>query len=242
MSLYCRLAWTTIRRLACPMLCAAWLASVPVRADSVYQVSGNLSAISSGTSIILDFQFNPGVGTYDSATATVSGFTSTDLILGAATPSGGGSGSLPGGITLVNSTGFNEVYQAASVGPGNASFQFTLTFSGAAISSPNPGATAGTSFGLGVLDDNFNPFPVYGSHDPVLLININARSPVPVVSTVVTPPIQVSAPTVPEPSSLTLAAIGLSMAGIIVVLRKRGRAGDGKRGRESFSGLLRGFS
>jgi hypothetical protein len=32
------------------------------------------------------------------------------------------------------------------------------------------------------------------------------------------------------------------MAGIIAVLRKRGRAGDGKRGRESFSGLLRGFS
>ncbi len=218
-----RLDWILIRRLAGLVLCAAWLASAPApaRADSVYQVNGDLSALSSGTSIILDFQFNPGVGSYDAATATVSDFTSSNLTLGAASPSGGGSGSLPGGITLDNSTGFNEVYQAASVGPGNASFQFTLTFSGAAISSPNPGATAGTSFGLGILDQNFNPFPVYGSNDPVLLININAGSSVPVVSTVITPPILVSTASVPEPSSLSLAAIGLSMAGIILVLRRR---------------------
>jgi PEP-CTERM motif len=218
-----RLDWILIRRLAGLILCAAWLASAPApaRAGSVYQVNGDLSALSSGTSIILDFQFNPGVGSYDAATATVSDFTSSNLTLGAASPSGGGSGSLPGGITLDNSTGFNEVFQAASVGPGSASFQFTLTFSGAAISSPSPGATAGTSFGLGVLDSNFNPFVVYGSNDPVLLININAGDPTPVVSTVVTPPIEVSTASVPEPSSLPLAAIGLSMAGIILVLRRR---------------------
>ena len=216
-----RLDWMVIRRLACLLACAAVLASAPAHADAVYQVNGDLSALSPGTAIYLDFQFNPGIGTYDSATATVSNFASANLTLGAATPSGDGSGSLPGGIKLDNGTGFNEVYQAASVGPGNASFQFTLTFSGAAISSPNPGATAGTSFGLGILDQNFNPFAVYGSNDPVLLININAGSSVPVVSTVITPPILVSTASVPEPSSLSLAAIGLSMAGIILVLRRR---------------------
>jgi hypothetical protein len=211
-------------RLAVLFLFAAWLAWAPsaARADLSYSVAGDLSALPAATSIILDFQFNPGVGTYDSATATVSSFTSTNLVLGAATPSGGGSGSLPGGITLVNSTGFNEVFQAATVG-ANATFHFTLDLSGPAISAPSPGATAGTSFGLGVLDSSFNPFAAYGSNDPVLRIDINAGSPVPVVSTVITPPIQIQGTTtmVPEPSGLTIVVMVMSIVGGGLVLRRR---------------------
>jgi hypothetical protein len=197
-------------------VCIAWAPSA-VRADIVYQINGDLSALPSGTSLILDFQFNPGVGTYDSATATVSGFTSSNLSLGAATPSGGGSGSLPGGITLDNSTGFNEVFQAATA-DSNAAFHFTLTLSGPAINSPDPSATAGTTFGLGVLDSSFNPFAAFGSNDPVLRIDITAGSPTPTLTTVITPPIQVNS--VPEPSALVTGATGMAILGAGLLLRR----------------------
>jgi PEP-CTERM motif len=105
------------------------------------------------------------------------------------------------------------VYQAAVVTGPVASFEFTLTFNGPAVTSPNPAATAGTSFGLGVVDENFNPFPAFGSNDPVLRIDISAGNPVPKVSTVITPPIRLAA-VVPEPSSLTLAAAGMAIVGM----------------------------
>jgi hypothetical protein len=204
------------------VVCLA-LAPSSVRADIVYQVHGDLSALSSGTSIILDFQFNPGGGTYDPATATVTGFTSLNLSLGAATPSGGGSGALPGSLTLVNATGFNEVFQAATVG-ADVSFAFNLTLVGPAINSPSSGVDSGTSFGLGVLDSNFNPFPVFGSNDPVLRIDISARNPVPDVSTVITPPISIAQASVPEPSSVAMFLTGLAVVGVARRYRRTGRA------------------
>lgn len=193
------------------MLAAVIAASVAIptvaRADYSVIVHGDLSALTNGTQGLLDFQFNPGnISGYDPATATISGFSSSGLSLGSATASGGGSGSLPGGIALDNSSFFNEVYQAFSVTGANASFQFTLTLGGQAINAPSATATVGTTFGLGVLDPNFTP--LYGNNDPVLRIDINPTDPHPSVTTVISPPIRLSA--VPEPSSLALLIVGLA--------------------------------
>src|SRR5262245_38091184 len=135
------------------------------RADTAYLVDFNTSAVASGTVGYLDFQFNPGGPTADAATATISNFSFINLTFNSSTPSGGGSGALPGPLSIKNSTGFNEVLENVTFG-ANSGFSFLLTFSGPAVNSPNPSATDGTSFGVGVLNSSFNP--LYDSHDPVL--------------------------------------------------------------------------
>jgi len=83
-----------------------------VRAGSVsYLVDVNTSAIAAQAGN-LDFQFNPGSASAESATATVTNFQSVGGVLSqTATLTGDASGSLPGTLTLNNGTGYNDVFQ-----------------------------------------------------------------------------------------------------------------------------------
>lgn len=197
---------------------------IAARADVFYTVTGDLSALAPGQAGFLDFQFNPGnLSGYDAATATITSFTSMDLALGSSFLFGNATGTLPGDLALDNGTSFNEVLQAFEVSGTNAGFQFVLRLSGPAINSPDPGATAGTSFGLGVLDDQFNP--LYAGADPVLRIDINPGDPNPVLTTVVTPPITIGSRTIPEPSGLALMFIGATTVGFTASrMRRKPRA------------------
>src|SRR5580704_613388 len=105
-----------------PLLClGAFLASVSVRADSVYSVTVDTSAFL-GTSAQLAFDLIYGGG--PSNTVTVSDF-STDGTLGAVFPSGSVSGTLPGTVTLADSSlsFFNEYLTGLTLG---TAFSFAL--------------------------------------------------------------------------------------------------------------------
>src|SRR5262245_36034226 len=101
-----------------------------------------------GTAGQLDFQFNPGPLGSQPATATVSLFESTGAVLGTtAMHEGGGSGVLPGDLTLNNTVGgvpsqLNEVIQDVTYGTG---LDFLVTLTGPAVDSPS-GSGSGSTF------------------------------------------------------------------------------------------------
>jgi hypothetical protein len=202
-------------------------APASARADVTYMITFDTSAVPNGTTGYLDFQFNPGGSNADSATATVTSFVSTAVTFNSATPSGNATGALPGTLTLVNSTSFNEVLENVTFG-ASSHFSFLLTLSGPAINSPSSTATDGTAFGVGVLDSSFAP--LYGTNDPVLRIDIVATNPNPVVTTAINPPVTsvvLQGPGgggAPEPSALVLSLVGLATLGSTRLLRRARQA------------------
>ena len=133
-------------------LVGAYLFASSAQAGVQYQVTVNTTSINATTGF-LDFQFNPGNVTSQSATAVLSNFSGG--VAGAVNSvSGNVTGSLPGTVTLVNSTPFQELFQTFTFGN---SFSFLLDLSGAAITAPNGTSTAGSTFGLGLYDSGQNP-------------------------------------------------------------------------------------
>src|SRR5690348_1529952 len=110
--------------------------SVPAWA-SVYSVSIDTSTLSGAGSLF--FSFSRGAAPFDSATATVSGFTGGGSLGAALTPPG--PGILPAALVLNNST--PALYEQAITYDGSK-IKFFLSLTGPAISSPNPGAIGGT--------------------------------------------------------------------------------------------------
>jgi hypothetical protein len=130
------------------------LAAEPASAAVTYVVTVNTTAVN-GTSGFLDFQFNPGNGTSQPATATISNFAVVGgAVTGAPSDTGNVTGALPATVTIVNSTALNEAFQGFTYG---TSFSFVLTLSGPAIDTPNGTATAGSTFGIGLYDSASNP-------------------------------------------------------------------------------------
>jgi len=139
-----------------PVLCMVaalfLLTAKPAEAAVTYFVTVNTSAVNPSSGF-LDFQFNPGNGSTQAATATISGFTG-GTVVGAPQINGNVSGTLPGTVTFVNSTALNEAFQGFTYG---ASFSFVLTLSGPAIDTPNGTSTAGSTFGVGLYDNTMTP-------------------------------------------------------------------------------------
>lgn len=183
-----------------------------------YQVTVTTSSVS-GTSGFLDFQFNPGNGTSQTATALISNF-SGGTINGAPSVTGNVTGLLSTSVTMINSTPLQELFQAFTFGP---SFSFLVDLSGLAISSPNGTSTAGSTFGLGLYDSGQNPILtnqgagtgfVYqeqinlnGTVTPTAFPNGNLPTVVTFVQVVT-----------PEPAALSLMGAGL---GALLLLRHR---------------------
>jgi len=104
-----------------------------LHASAMYQFVADTSSIR-GTTANLDFQFNPGGSDADPANASVISL-------------------LPGAdFTLTNSLALNEQTEAVVLGN---TLSFVLKLSGAAVDSPNPLATAGTTFGFSIFDESF---------------------------------------------------------------------------------------
>jgi|SRR5208282_4585635 len=98
-------------------------------ADFSYDFSVNTSSIN-GTAGYIDLQFNPGISSTGSASATITNFTS-DATLGTATPSGSSvTGTLPSTVTINNTstTGYNDYLQALTFGN---TINFVVDLSGA---------------------------------------------------------------------------------------------------------------
>ena len=184
----------------------------PAVASYTYEVLVDTSEVPAGTVGYLDFQFNPGGGTAQAASALLSDFTSRGLTFGALQPTGEVSGgALPSGpVAMGNGTVFNEALQAVRFGMAS-NFRLAVTLSGPAVAAPNPAAVDGTILTVSVLDANFSPLlPAAAPVDPLVQFNIAPGTGV--VTYQGTPPEAVVRPAaVPEPNSLASAAIGLVM-------------------------------
>jgi hypothetical protein len=164
----------------------------------------------------LDFQFNPGDSSAETATASVTLFQTVGGTLSQpAVLTGDASGSLPGALTLDNGTAFNDAFQGFTFGDR---FGFTLTLSGPAIDSP--GGTAGSTFALSLYAaDGVTPLLTTDPNGSVATIDLNPNGTASVYTfsesstdnthaATVTP-----ASAVPEPSTLVLALFAVACAG-----------------------------
>jgi hypothetical protein len=194
-----------------PLLClGAFLASVSVRADSVYSVTVDTSAFL-GTSAQLAFDLIYGGG--PSNTVTISDF-STDGTLGAVFPSGSVSGTLPGTVTLADSSlsFFNEYLTGLTLG---TAFSFALD---ATTNGPNS-LSSPDALSVFLLDPNTG-FPLLTTSDPTLsdslfTLNIDGASEGDLgvyTSAVIATPGSGSPSPVPEPRASILLAGCLALA------------------------------
>ena len=186
---------------ACLLACSA-------QAGIQYQVTVNSTSINATTGF-LDFQFNPGDVTSQAATAVLSNFSGG--ITGAVnSTSGNVTGSLPGTVTLVNSTPFQELFQTFTFGN---SFSFLLDLSGPAITAPNGTSAKGSTFGLGIYDSAQNPILTNQADGFVYQeqINLNGTvTPTAFPNGVGPTVVQFVQVIVPEPAAMGLVALGLA--------------------------------
>src|ERR1700693_1308573 len=81
-----------------------------ILADAItYQISVDISSINSSSGF-LDFDFAPGNDS-QAAFVTISDFSTDGSLVGAPQVNGGVSGTLPGALTINNSTQFNDYFQ-----------------------------------------------------------------------------------------------------------------------------------
>ncbi|MGC1456622.1 MAG: NF038129 family PEP-CTERM protein [Nitrospirota bacterium] len=111
------------------VIAAIMFAATSAFADYSYNFDVNTSSISGQTGY-LELQFNPGLNP-GVASAVISNFTS-DAALGASILTGDVTGALPGAVTINNTTGWNDYFQALTFGNGA---HFTLNLAGSADNS-----------------------------------------------------------------------------------------------------------
>jgi len=184
---------------------SAWAGSV------TYEVSVNTSTLS-GQGGNLDFQFNPGGSSALAATATITTFQTVGGILSQpAILTGDATGSLPGTLTLINDTPYNDAFQGFTYG---SSFSFGLTLSGLALNSP--GGMFGSSFAVSLYDAaGVTPLLTTDPNGSVLTVNLDVSGTTSAVTFTQSPtnstPVAIAIPAgaVPEPRSFVLLSLGV---------------------------------
>lgn len=158
----------------------------------------------------LDMAFQPGMVPAVGATVTLSNFSGnfgSDVEL-----EGDASGALPGSFTMNNSTDYNDVFQALTLG---GSFSFDISFSGAYQTTPG---AAGSTLAVSLLSGDGaylgNPNGVLFQID---LVPLQSNS-----LSVLAPDVAVlAAAAVPEPSQYLLMLGGLCLLGAVTARRRR---------------------
>ena len=192
------------------LVVAAGLFSTAARADVVYSVHVDTSAVNTTTGWI-DIQFNPGSNSWQDAFATLTGFSTDGALLPSPSLTPDVSGALPGSVTLHNVDAFNDYFQQATF--GNA-FSFFLTLSGAAINTPDSNVFSGTSFSVSLYaNDQSTPLLAPAA---LFQIDIGPGSPLSVTNNLVkSVTVQQLGTDAPEPASFALFAGAMAaVAGI----------------------------
>lgn len=181
----------------------------------IYDVDISTATIK-GTSGGLDFTFTGGIPDPQSATLTISGFTS-DGTLGAAT-SNNTTGTLPGTVSLGNLfSPPSDYFTTFSFG---TTIHFTITFNGPAVTSPDH-ASGDSTFAFSLLDSGDQPVLTHLAGNPggfaftAVLDNAGSAA---IANQMTTGTVHASAPpaSIPEPEPWAMALIG---AGLMTVRR-----------------------
>ncbi|HEY8993698.1 MAG TPA: NF038129 family PEP-CTERM protein [Lacunisphaera sp.] len=192
------------------VLFAALIVTVAAKADSSFSVSLDTSTLIGNPAgpYALDFQLNDGAGVGDgNNTATLSNFQfGGGSASGSPTWFGGASGSLASGVTLSDTSPFNEFYQLFVPG---AWLSFSVHLSTNFI----PGGTPDL-FSFAILDGNLLNLATQSlGSDTFLEANIDSATPA--VTTFASADGSIGAPRVPETLNCGLWAGGLMLLGAI---------------------------
>jgi len=180
-------------------------------ADGVtYDVTVDTSSIA-GTVGSVDFQFNPGPLTTQTADLQVLDFTS-DGTLGTAELTGDVSGTLPGTVSFDNGSGYNDYFTGFTYGD---TITFVVTLFGPAVTSPDGVSTSGSTFAFSMFSDSEGTVPVLttDSEDGFAFttsINLDGTTTLTNSSSELTA--TSPAVTTPEPGTLWLLCAGLGIA------------------------------
>jgi hypothetical protein len=193
-----------------PLFIGALLLNTALAHASSYNVLVNTSSLS-GDHGSIDFQFNSGVGTFQSATVQIANFSGgtggTQTVYG----SGVVGGPAPAAISITNVAGQdNEVLDTYTFAN---SLAFTLNFSGPAITSPAGNNTAGSLFSFFVYSDAEGNNSALTT-DPNGVALAFSLSPQGVLTdTIASPQVSIT----PEPASVMLlggSLVGLAFVGV----------------------------
>ncbi|MCZ2146897.1 MAG: NF038129 family PEP-CTERM protein [Bryobacterales bacterium] len=166
-----------------------------------YQVTVNTSgAPASGW---LDFQFNPGPVSSQSAFVTIGAFAPGGNLTGFPGTSRSTSGTLPSTVTINNSTAFNFYFQTFNFGP---QITFLVTLDGPALQTPDGTSASGSTFGFAMFaNDQMTPLLTSDPNGFAVTIDVNLNG----TTTVTNFSTATSVSAIPEPASLALAGAGL---------------------------------
>jgi hypothetical protein len=187
-----------------------------VKADTSYTVLVDTHTLD-GTTGSIDFQFNPGVGTFQSATVDVTHFAGGAYGGSQTTYGSGGDvigGPFPNAISITNVAGLdNEVLDSYTFAN---SLSFTLDFSGTAITSNNGSDTAGSLFAFSIFSDPAGTVPVLTPDPNGIALTVNLSDQGALSSSIVSPNVQIT----PEPSTGALLALPLAFLAVIALGRR----------------------
>jgi hypothetical protein len=200
----------------------------PITVAASYQVTVDTSSLGVG-SYYIDIQDNPGDSTSQVLTALLSSFSldGGSLLAGSDSTIGDVTGTLPGSLTFINDTALNDYYEGFTPG---TDITFLLTLSGAAISSPNGTADAGSSFAISLYDSNGDPVLTDDAEgilgridvdlDGTLTVTSNPSSAAGAASDITFAPYEQPSSSIPEPATAVL----VCTVGLALVMVKRLRS------------------
>jgi hypothetical protein len=190
-----------MKRLVIKLLVVAVMMFAATSAFADYSYTFNVDTSSvNGASGYIDLQFNPGISSTGAASAAVSNFIS-DASLGAASTMGGVTGVLPSTVTINNTTGYNDYFQAVTFGNN---LNYSLNLIGA------PGSSFGLSF-YGI--DGATPLFTTDPNGYATVIDVNSNGAV-----LTNNSSQVNVTPTPIPAAVWL--FGSGLAGMFGIRRK----------------------
>ena len=167
--------------------------ALAARADVILSIVVDTHTLA-GTNGYVDFQFNPGALSTQSATLDIKNFAGATYLPGSQVDTGGATGGpLPAMVILINSTIYNDDFEGVKFGN---TMTFTLDFTGSAINAPNGTALSGSSFAFSLFDSTGNnPLLTNDPNGFAAVVNVNRNG-----SLTATVPSS-SVAILPEPSS-----------------------------------------
>lgn len=173
---------TNITMIVLAIMAVCMLAASPAFASYSYDFTVDTSSSLNQTGYI-DLQFNPGISSAGTANVSIANYISDGALVGSPVTQGGAAGTLPGTVTITNSTQMNDYFHQMTFGnsihvsltldsvPGNT---FALSFYGA--DGATPLLTNDTTNGFATtIDVNANGAVITNNSDQVTV----AATPIP---------------------------------------------------------------